>query len=81
MADKLTVNIDDLTLGELEDFEEAAGISVADIQARGGSMPVRAVSALVWVTKRRDDKDFTLDQARKIKLSEVEFTNPTEGDS
>lgn len=79
---KLEIDIEDLTLGEVEEFEEASGgATVSDINR--GNVPARAITALVWVFKKRGDASFTLDNARALKLSDLHFAeeNPTEGDS
>lgn len=75
------VNIDfdvnNLTLGEMEDFEEAVGASVFEVLAQG-KITTKALIAFVWLTKRRDDENYTLEDARKVKVSSVEWTGADE---
>jgi len=64
----ILVDPDDLTLGEVEDFEQASGTSIANVLA--GEVSARALIALVWVMKRRDNPAFTMDDARKIRFGQ-----------
>ena len=79
---EVIIDLDDLELGEIEEFEELSGVSIAQIQS---GLPAKAISVLVWIIKRKQDPDYTLDMARKVKLSSVDFAeddaNPTEGGS
>lgn len=76
MTDKITIDLDDLTLGEMDDFEKASGIGVQDLQ--DGSMPTQAVIALVWLSQRRANPKYTIEDARKVRMSELDFDgNPT----
>lgn len=90
----LHVDPDDLTLGELDDFEQAVGESF-EVMLRGRPVkdddgrvvvdprtkkPKREVQptfkqviALVWIAKRREDPTFTIEQARHIKLAELQI--------
>lgn len=86
MPDKETVSIDfdDLTLGEADDFEQASGMSAQEavaLAAKKKPLPVKALIALVWIIKRRDDPKFTLEDARSIKVAEFAPTRPTKGKS
>ena len=64
----LSIDVNDLDLGEVEFFEEQSGVSLSDLQ--DGAMTAKAVIALVCVVKRRENPDYTMDDARKVKLSE-----------
>lgn len=85
MPETLNVNVDDLTLGEVDDFEEASGLSIVDVSKllKGKKpLPAKALIALVWITKRRADESYTLEQARSVKVSELETEpRPTKGKS
>lgn len=79
---KLTMNVEDLTLGEIEEFEKASGgQTIAAVQK--GEVGASAITALVWVFKKRENPDYSLDDARTVKLSELQWDdeNPTEGGS
>lgn len=80
----LTVDLNDLTLGELADFEDAAGADAVD-QLIGASktgkgeqprMSAKTMVALVWIMQRRTDPSFTLEQARAVKVTELAVDTP-----
>lgn len=64
------INPDDLTLGEVDDLEGAAGASVAEIFGPAG-MRAKHLIAVVWVLGRRDNPEFSLDDARAVKVGEL----------
>jgi hypothetical protein len=73
MADGVKVHIDgkaydleDFELGELEWLEEYIGASLNDDDALRS---MKTAVAFVYLLKKRDDPEFTIEQARKIKLS------------
>lgn len=79
MADAMTIqfdgksySIDDFTLGELEWLEDEMGCALDEINA--GSM--KAALRFVCIIKRREDPEFTLDEARKLKLSIFDDSEP-----
>ena len=86
---KLRIDPDVLTLGDLEDFESAAGVdllaTLGRIDAASGmaGLGIKTVVALVWICMRSDQPDFTLDDARKVRLAEIEVEvgepDPTSG--
>src|SRR5690348_3264674 len=89
----LAINPDDLTLGEMEEFEELSGRPLAkmlqgdlikDDQGRPvlgkDGKPQREIDprvkdmiALVFLAKRREDPEFTIEDARGIKVSELQI--------
>lgn len=74
---KLTINYDELTVGDVEDFEAACGI---DITALGpGAVPTKALAPLIWITQRRVDPSFTLEDARRVRFTDLEIASPPAG--
>ena len=63
--------LENLTLGDIEDFESASGVSVSAL-TDGGTLPFKAVVALVWVIHRQVEPDFTLDDARGLRMADLE---------
>jgi hypothetical protein len=57
--------IDDFTLGEIEWLEDELGGSLDQVDLSS----IKVVSRFITVIKRRDNPDFTLDDARALKLS------------
>lgn len=77
MADVLKVDPNDLTIGDLEDFEKMAGRSFTSATRadKSGNVELTAsdLIALVTIVKRKDNPDFTQEDARNIKLSELKI--------
>lgn len=71
LPENLVVNLDDLTLGEVEDVEDLTGLSLAAISQHlsSGSPPMKVLRALIFVTLRRDHPDLAFEETRDIKLS------------
>ena len=71
---ELRVDIDSFTIGEIEDVEEACGLSFATIINRftdPEGLRGKAVKALVWVLRRREDPSCSLEDVRSMRLSAV----------
>lgn len=69
MADEtIVLNLDDMELGELEQIEEIAGPEASQLMM-AGRMTAKALIAVAFVVKRRDNPDFTLEDARAIKVT------------
>ena len=66
---ELNIDVNDLTLGEVEFFEAESGLSFDDLAA--GRTNTRAIIALVTITQRRTDPDFSPDDARAVKLGDI----------
>jgi len=76
MSEKLSINLDDLTLGEMDEFEELSGIKLSDID--GGSIPAKALIALVFISKKRTDPKYTIKKARAVKVTDLQLgADPT----
>jgi len=88
---KLRFDPDDLTLGELEEFETATGKPLDEVMSeqpvvgadgkpvrdkRGRPlqqvrMTMKEVIALMWLIRRRDEPGFTLEDARKLRVADL----------
>jgi hypothetical protein len=62
-------DLDDFELGELEWIEDHIGAPLSDEQVLTS---MKALVAFVYLIKHREDESFTIEQARKIKLSTLE---------
>ncbi len=75
---KITLDPDKVTLGDLEDFEDASGQDLdrvlASVDESGAvqNMRMKTVLALVWVFGRKTDPSLTLDQVRAWPMSELD---------
>lgn len=64
------MNVNELTLGEVEEVENYAGqplAALADSDAQKGKLMV----ALAWIIKRKADPSFTLHQAKQLKMEDI----------
>jgi hypothetical protein len=61
--------VDSLTLGDLADIEDVAGVSLNGMDLDNPSMKVAL--AFVWIVKRRADPTFTYEKARNLSASEL----------
>lgn len=71
---KLTLDFDDLTVGDIEDFEAACGIDITTLGP--GNVPSKALAPLIWITQRRTNPAFTIEDARAVRISELEYEGP-----
>lgn len=89
---KITLDAKALTVGDMEDFEDAAGVGLMEtfgkIDQAGdlSGLRMKTVRALVWVITRQENPDFTFEDARSIRFDELEIEvagaepDPTHGD-
>jgi hypothetical protein len=87
-VEQVNINVDDFTLGELDEFERETGLVVGRLDYQ--QLPIRAVAGFVWLTRKRTDPDCTFESVTKLKPTEFDVTyaptteasvDPTEGDS
>src|SRR5690242_16885692 len=79
MADKVSVKIDmqSLTFREQIDFEEFTGVSIPSLSA-DMQLTTKMVVALIWLTERRRNPAFTVDDAMALTYEDVELeSDPT----
>jgi hypothetical protein len=97
---RLTFDENELTIGDLEDFEDVTGESVTKalkgkpqkddegnlIRDEKGrpvtevELSARSLKALIWIASRKDNPDFTLDDARNVKITELEIIRASDED-
>ena len=71
-------DLDKLTLGDMADLEEIAGVDVFNLDRE--RLTTKQTLGLIWVTRRQDDPTFTYEQARRLKPSDLNTVEevPTE---
>lgn len=57
-----------LTLGEILDVEEKAGMGINDVLA---TLPTKGLAALAWVVQRREQPDFSWDAVLQLDVHAV----------
>ena len=65
----IVIDVNTITLGELEQLEDITGRNVVTELGRG-QPSARTLTALIYVVKRRENPDFTLEDARAVNASE-----------
>lgn len=82
-----TSALNKLTLAEIEDFEEASGWTIQKVKRVMNAtavaeeagrepeidMPIRVMTAMVWIIGRRENDGLTLDDVRALSLDQIEF--------
>lgn len=87
---KIILDPNSLTFGDLEDFESFTGqdlIGTFDQIGDKGDLAglnMKTILGLVWVCGRQQDESFSMDDARKVKISDLEVDtaeapDPTSG--
>lgn len=64
----IVLDLEAMDLGEMAMIEEVAGPEAAQLMM-AGRMTAKAILAVVYVIKRRDNPAFTLEDAKAIKVS------------
>ena len=67
---KFTIDLNTLTLGELEEFEEKSGTTLEEFG--NGKASTKATIALIYIQEKRTNPEYTMDDARKIRITEIE---------
>ena len=68
---EFTFDLDKVTVGDIVDIEETVGMPWDDIVDMD-SPPTKVLLAMLWIVKRRDNPEFTLEDARDTPLAEVQ---------
>jgi hypothetical protein len=76
---RLDIDFDDITVEEAELIEDYSGLSLEDFFKEIGTYhdenknpPMKLLTPIIWIAGRRDDPKFTIEQARKVKFSELQ---------
>jgi hypothetical protein len=64
------IDFNSMTLNEVEEIEMLAGRSIESLMEDGAPRG-RALKAIIWVMKRREDPNFTFEQAGALSLAEA----------
>lgn len=72
---RISLDVESMTLREVEDFEVASGLTIGDI-GPGKKTPARALRAIVWIVQRRQDPAFTFEDAGEVRITDLDFEAP-----
>lgn len=65
--DVLSLNMDSLTIGEICEIEEIID-GPLDGMAKAGARKGKLILAMAYVVKRRDNPDFTVEDAKNLRI-------------
>lgn len=74
------MDFDAITMGEVEEIEAYAGLPISKIAETDLAGASKLRTALVWVVKRRENADFTIQDAKNLPVSEMNAILFGEGD-
>ena len=78
--DHYKVDINSLTIAEVVEIEDRTGMPL-DALGQADKPKGRMLQALAWISKRREDPDFTWEMAGELKINpEQSDPGPTDGD-
>ena len=78
--DHYTVDINSLTIAEVVEIEDRTGMPL-DALGQADKPKGRMLQALAYISKRREDPDFTWEMAGELKINpEQNDPGPTDGD-
>ena len=78
--DHYTVDINSLTIAEVVEIEDRTGMPL-DALGQADTPKGRMLQALAWISKRREDPDFTWAMAGELMINpEQNDPGPTDGD-
>ena len=60
----MAIDIDQFTIGDLEIFEDKTGLLLTKLDFN--ALPIKAITYLIWLDKRRSDETYTIEQADSV---------------
>lgn len=71
----MKLDISTMTLGDLETFEEVAGVPFTSLANIGtdNELPLKVIMALLYVVERKTNPAITLDDIRQMPLTALQF--------
>jgi hypothetical protein len=73
MSETLDFRPESLTVGELCDLTDVTGEQLNAVDLSKGIVSPKVLLGLAWIIKRREDPEFTVEQAREIKVVDLDF--------
>lgn len=73
--DVLRLNPDDMSLGDIEEFEAYTGETIGalvDVETGRRQATAKMLTGMAFLALRQDDPDATIDDARRIKVSALQ---------
>lgn len=75
-VERLQLSIDDVSLGDLEEFEEYTGMPftmIDQVQAliESGQMTTKLLTGMALLALRQDNPDATIEDAKRVKITQL----------
>ena len=70
MSNSININVDEITLNEMIEFEDITGDELASVVERPG---VKHLRALIYISQKRTNPKFTIEEAGEYKVSELDL--------
>lgn len=80
MSESITINFDDLTVGEIELIEDHMDLPIDEV-FKTGTKKGKLLRVLAYVDRKRSDPTFTMEQAGDLKVSLSDKVDPTGANS
>ncbi len=79
-SEHFNIDVNDLTIGEIVEIEERTGLPL-DALGQSDKPKGKMLQALAYISKRRDNPDFTWEMAGALKISTAsDPVDPPDGD-
>ena len=79
-SDHFNIDVNDLTIAEVVEIEERTGLPL-DALGQADKPKGKMLQALAFISKRREDPEFTWEMAGALKISTDQgHVDPSEGD-
>lgn len=75
---ELTLDPDELTLGDIDTIEEMTGVPFDEALEQLGKLSTKAMIAFVFVLGRQRDPAFTVEDAKRVKVGTLAAITPSE---
>lgn len=75
MKIRVSMDVGDWSLREIDDYEEATGLSYFAFQ-QGKPPSGRQLSGMAWIQGRRIEPDLTYEEVRNLTGADLEFVSP-----
>ena len=69
---RIDIDVNSLTLGEIDFFEEASGLSFDELS--GGKVTTKALMALIVIQERRKNPEYSMADAAGISIAELDVS-------
>lgn len=69
----IELNVDEMTIDDLETFEEITETTLS--AATRGELSAKALKAIIYIEQRRENPDYTLADAGKVKVGSLHLTS------